>query len=54
MVHGKLISGESFDLFYDSKRLKEGNQVIAEMKFVGDDVVEKPLNVSVDSSYETA
>ena len=51
--HGDLVPGGSFDLFYDSRRLKEGVQVEAQMKFV-DKVVGKTLDVSDESSFETA
>lgn len=53
-VHGKLIPGDSFDLFYDSNRLKKGEQVIAQMKFKDDEVVSKPLDIDDDSEWETA
>ena len=52
--HGKLVPGKSFDLFYDSRRLKEGSQVEAQMKYVGDEVVGKTLVVSNDSPYQTS
>ena len=52
--HGNLVRGGSFDLFYDSRRLIEGSQVEAQMKFVDDTVVGKTLNVNNDSSYQTS
>jgi hypothetical protein len=51
--HGDLAPGGNFDLFYDSKRLNEGSQVVAQMKFLDDTVVKKTLQ-SDDSSYQTA
>ena len=52
--HGKLVPGGSFDLFYDSRRLKEDSQVVAQMKFLDDDVVGKTLVASNDSPYQTS
>ena len=53
--HGELVPGGTFDLFYDSKRLKEGVQVQAQMKFVDDQVITKALQISdEDSPYQSA
>ncbi|XP_028408364.1 uncharacterized protein LOC114530941 [Dendronephthya gigantea] len=51
-VHGKLVAGKTFDLFYDSQRLKEGVEVQAQMKFVDDEVLTETLEAINDSSYE--
>ena len=53
-VHGELEAGEDFDLFYNSKRLKEGAEITAQMKFVGDEVVDKKLHAKENSFYQTA
>ena len=52
--NGNLVRGGSFDLFYDSRRLNEGSQVEAQMKFVDDTVVGKTLDVNSDSFYQTS
>ncbi|XP_028408400.1 uncharacterized protein LOC114530974 [Dendronephthya gigantea] len=52
--HGDLVAGGHFDLFYDSRRLKEGAQVQAQMKFVDDDVLTKALDRTDGSSYQTS
>ena len=53
--HGDLVPGGTFDLFYDSSRLKEGAPVKAQMKFLDDTVVEKALHIDEDVlPYETA
>ena len=53
-LHGKLVAGGKFDLFYDSRRLKEGAQVHAQMKFLDDKVSTVALDVTDGSSYETS